>query len=77
MGCVFKNPPDISAGALIERAGLKGLRVGGAKVSELHANFIINDQNASAADIRTLIERIKDAVYKKYGVMLEEEIRYI
>ena len=77
MGCVFKNPPDISAGALIEQVGLKGFRVGGAKVSELHANFIINDQHATAADIRTLIELIKNAVYKAYGMMLEEEIRYI
>lgn len=77
MGCVFKNPPDISAGALIERAGLKGLRVGGAKVSELHANFIINDQNATSADIRSLIELIKDAVCKDCGIILEEEIRYI
>ena len=77
MGCVFKNPPDISAGALIEKAGLKGFRVGGAKVSEIHANFIINDQNATAADIRALIGLIKDAVYKTYGIMLEEEIRFI
>ena len=77
MGCVFKNPQDVSAGALIEQAGLKGVRVGGAKVSELHANFILNDQNASSADICTLIQEIKNAVYSKFGVALEEEIRYI
>ncbi len=77
MGCVFKNPQDISAGVLIERAGLKGLRIGGAKVSEQHANFIINDQNATSADIRALIERIKQTVYKRYGIMLEEEIKYL
>ena len=77
MGCVFKNPSNISAGALIENVGLKGMRVGGAKVSEIHANFIINDQNATAEDIRALIQKIKDAVFTKYGVMLEEEIRYL
>lgn len=77
MGCVFKNPQGRFAGALIEGAGLKGERVGGAKVSETHANFIINDKNATANDICTLIQKIKDAVYKKYGVALEEEIRYI
>ena len=77
MGCVFKNLQGVSAGALIEQAGLKGVRVGGAKVSELHANFILNDQNASSADICTLIQEIKNAVYSKFGVVLEEEIRYI
>ena len=77
MGCVFKNPPTISAGALIEKAGLKGVRVGGAKVSEIHANFIINDKNATAEDISTLIDKIKQAVFTQYGVMLEEEIRYL
>lgn len=77
MGCVFKNPQGGSAGALIEGAGLKGARVGGAKVSELHANFIINDKNATAKDICLLIQKIKAAVYTKYGVILEEEIRYI
>ena len=77
MGCVFKNPSTAPAGVLIERAGLKGLRVGGAKVSEIHANFIINDQNATAEDIRTLIQWIKRTVHERYGIMLEEEIRYI
>ena len=77
MGCVFKNPDGRSAGALIEGAGLKGLRVGGAKVSEIHANFIINDQNATSKDICTLITLIKNAVQAQYGVVLEEEIRYL
>ena len=77
MGCVFKNPQAVSAGALIEGADLKGMRIGGAKVSEEHANFIINDQMATAEDVRTLIQKIKDVVYEKYGVELEEEIRYI
>ena len=77
MGCVFKNPQGVFAGALIEGAGFKGVRVGGAKVSELHANFIINDKDATSEEIRVLIQKIKTAVYEKYGVRLEEEIRYI
>lgn len=77
MGCVFKNPQGFSAGELIDKAGLKGLRVGGAKVSELHANFIINDGNATAREIRALIELVKNAVFACYGVILEEEIQYI
>lgn len=77
MGCVFKNPQGVFAGALIEGAGLKGARVGGAKVSELHANFIINDKDATSEEIRVLIQKIKTAVYEKYGVTLQEEIRYI
>ena len=77
MGCVFKNPKGFSAGALIERTGLKGLRIGGAKVSEEHANFIINDKNATAREITSLITMIKNAVYAQYGILLEEEIRYL
>lgn len=77
MGCVFKNPEGGFAGDLIERSGLKGLRVGGAVVSEQHANFIINDRNATAGDIKTLISLIKNAVKTQYGVMLKEEIRYL
>ncbi|MBE7084814.1 MAG: UDP-N-acetylmuramate dehydrogenase [Clostridiales bacterium] len=77
MGCVFKNPTLQSAGSLIDGAGLKGLRVGGAKVSETHANFILNDNGATSQDIRTLIETIKRAVFAKYKIRLEEEIRYL
>ena len=77
MGCVFKNPQGYTAGKLIETAGLKGLRVGGAKVSELHANFILNDRGATAKDIRTLIAYIKDEVWRRHAVRLEEEIRYL
>ncbi len=76
-GCIFKNPNGVSAGEMIERAGLKGLRIGGAKVSELHANFIVNDGNATAKEVKTLIELIKNAVYAYCGTQLEEEIRYI
>ena len=77
MGCVFKNPDGYVAGRLIEGAGLKGLRIGGAKISNLHGNFIINDGKATASDVRTLIEIIKKAVFAQYKIRLEEEIRYI
>lgn len=77
MGCVFKNPSGVFAGELIERSGLKGIRIGNAKVSEIHANFIINEGNATAEDIRSLIILIKNAVFAQYGVKLEEEIRYL
>lgn len=77
MGCVFKNPKAISAGRLIEGAGLKGLKIGGAYVSSEHANFVINGGGATAADIRALIETMKNAVQAQYGVRLEEEIRYL
>ena len=77
MGCVFKNPTGYSAGALIENAGLKGLRIGGAVISCEHANFIINDKNATASDVCALIQTIKNAVFAQYKIRLEEEIRYI
>lgn len=83
-GCIFMNPDpardrvpaDIppSAGALVDRAGLKGATVGGAQVSTSHANFIINTGNATAGDIATLIERCKTAVKDRFGVTLREEI---
>ncbi len=76
MGCVFKNPEGYAAGELIERSGLKGLRVGGAKVSKEHANFIINE-GGTARDIKTLIKLVKNAVLAQYGVALQEEIRYL
>ncbi len=77
LGCIFKNPKGEIAGRLIENSGLKGLRIGGAVVSLEHANFIINDQSATAQDIRTLIQIIKSAVYAQYKITLEEEIRYL
>lgn len=76
MGCTFVNPEGISAGALIEACGLKGLRVGKAFVSERHANFIINEGRC-AAEVSELIGRIKQAVYEEKGVLLREEIRRI
>ena len=77
MGCVFKNPEGVSAGALIESVGMKGAREGGAFVSDKHANFIINGGKASAKDVRALIERVRRAVFAKTGVALTEEIVYI
>ncbi len=77
MGCVFKNPEGTFAGELVEKSGLKGLKIGGARVSPKHANFIINEGGATAKDIRALIALIKNAVFAQYGVRLEEEIRYL
>jgi len=76
-GSVFKNPMDESAGKLIESAGLKGLTVGGAQVSEKHANFIVNKGNARAADVLKLMELIKEKVLDRHQVRLEPEIKII
>ena len=86
-GCIFQNPdpardavPDgipPSAGALVDRAGLKGSRLGAAKVSDTHGNFIVNEGGATAAEIRELIERCKRAVRDRFGVALREEIVYL
>lgn len=75
-GSVFKNG-ELPAGQYIERAGLKGLRQGGARISEKHANFIINDGSASSRDIYTLIRTAKAEVKSKFGVKLDEEVIYI
>jgi len=86
-GCVFQNPlpgRDVvpegipwSAGALVDRAGLKGAVTGGAQVSTIHANFIVADGTAKAADIRALIERARQTVHDRFGVTLREEIVYL
>lgn len=76
-GSVFRNPPEDHAARLIEASGLKGRRVGGARVSEKHANFIINDGKASAADIEALIDLIAATVEREHGVRLEKEVRII
>jgi UDP-N-acetylmuramate dehydrogenase len=85
-GCVFQNPqpgrdvvPDgipWSAGALVDRAGLKGTSIGGARVSPAHGNFIVNEGGATAAEIRQLIRRCQTAVRERFGVELREEIVY-
>ena len=73
-GCIFKNPRGMSAGALIEKAGLKGKRIGGAYVSEKHANFILADKGTTAFDVLKLIDMIRDAVARDFNVNLEKEI---
>jgi len=86
-GCIFQNPQpgrDVvpegvpwSAGALVDRAGMKAVSIGGARVSPTHGNFIVNDGSATAIEIRQLIERCKQAVRDRFGVELREEIVYI
>lgn len=77
-GCFFKNPPEgPGAGALIDQAGLKGVGVGGASVSTMHANFLVNRCRASASDMLKLAETVQDRVFQRFGVMLEREVRVI
>ncbi|MGI6491523.1 MAG: UDP-N-acetylmuramate dehydrogenase [Peptococcaceae bacterium] len=76
-GSVFKNPPGDSAGRLIEAAGLKSLRIGDAQVSDKHANFIVNLGAATSADVLSLIEKIKETVYNRFGVELLLEVQVV
>jgi UDP-N-acetylmuramate dehydrogenase len=76
-GSVFRNPPGNSAGRLIDEAGLKGLRVGGASVSEKHANFFQAEPGATAADVRGLVEDVRRKVEKATGVVLQPELRFV
>lgn len=76
-GSVFKNPGDRSVGALIDSCGLKGLRVGGAAVSERHANFVVNTGGATAADVVTIMGRIHDEVAGRYGIDLVPEVKLL
>jgi len=76
-GSIFKNPRGFFAGELIEKCGLKGKRVGGAKISEKHANFIVNFGGATSKDVKKLINLVKKSVKKKFKVVLEEEIQYL
>ncbi len=76
-GSVFTNPPGDHAARLIETAGLKGMRLGGARVSEVHANFIVNDGTASAADIEQLIRHVQQSVEQRHGVKLQTEVRIV
>ena len=76
-GSVFRNPPGDFAARLIESCGLKGKRVGGAQVSEKHANFIVNLGDATAADIERLIETVQETVTRETGVRLEREVRIV
>jgi UDP-N-acetylmuramate dehydrogenase len=76
-GSVFRNPRNGFAGELIESCGLKGARIGGAVVSEKHANFIVNDGNATAADIEALIEHVRERVLETTGIELQSEVRIV
>ncbi|MGI9200045.1 MAG: UDP-N-acetylmuramate dehydrogenase [Woeseiaceae bacterium] len=76
-GSVFRNPPGDHAARLIEAAGLKGYRIGGAEVSTKHANFIINSDNATATDVEELIEHVRHTVIEKHGVELVHEVRIV
>lgn len=76
-GCVFKNPPEGQAGRLIDEAGLKGARVGGAVVSDEHANFILNDRAATSDDVEELIELVRAKVLERTGFELELEIQIV
>ena len=73
-GCIFRNPDEISAGLLIEQAGLKGSREGGAIISKKHANFILNQGDATADEIISLIQRVRDRVRESNGLVLEPEV---
>jgi len=75
-GCVFKNPPGGQAGRIIDELGLKGTRRGGAVISERHANFIVNDGEARAADVLELVDLVRDRVAREAGVELELEVKF-
>lgn len=77
IGCVFRNPEKYSAGALIEQAGLKGKRIGGAEVSLMHGNFIVNRDNATAQDVLELAKLVQSQVKAHHGIDLELEMRHI
>ncbi len=76
-GSVFKNPPGASAGQLIESVGLKGRSCGGARISDVHANFIVNTGDATARDVLELMELAKTKVHEKYGIELQPEVRFL
>ena len=76
-GSVFRNPPNDHAARLIEAAGLKGFKIGGAEVSEKHANFIINRDAATATDIEELIDHIRHSVIETHGIELKHEVRIV
>jgi UDP-N-acetylmuramate dehydrogenase len=73
-GCIFKNPPGLSTGKLIDELGMKGMHAGGAVISERHANFIVNRDGATAADIFRLMEIVRERIHRAHGIELEEEV---
>jgi UDP-N-acetylmuramate dehydrogenase len=76
-GSIFRNPLPNYAGKLIEEAGLKGYRIGGAEISEMHGNFIVNAGNATADDVLALIQYVKDTIYSRYQIKMETEVEII
>jgi len=76
-GCIFKNPEQCPAGKLVDELGLKGARVGGAKVSEIHGNFIVNDGGATAADVLAVIDQVKQTALAQRGITLETEVQIV
>ncbi|MGM0919813.1 MAG: UDP-N-acetylmuramate dehydrogenase [Bacillota bacterium] len=76
-GSVFRNPLPHYAGQLIQESGLKGYQIGGAKISELHGNFIVNTGNATAKDVLDLIDFVKKTIYEKHGVRMETEVEIV
>ena len=76
-GSVFRNPKGDHAARLIEQAGLKGTQIGGARVSDMHANFIINTGDATAADVETLIETVRERIAQQFGIELVHEVRIV
>ena len=76
-GSIFRNPLPNYAGKLIEEAGLKGFHIGGAKISEMHGNFIVNAGNATAKDVLELIQYVKDTIENLYQIKMETEVEII
>jgi UDP-N-acetylenolpyruvoylglucosamine reductase len=76
-GCIFKNPEQCPAGKLVDELGLKGARIGGAKVSEVHGNFIVNDGGATASDILAMIDKVKEVALRERGIKLETEVQIV
>lgn len=76
-GCIFKNPTECPAGKLVDELGLKNAHIGGARVSEVHGNFIVNDGGASASDVLALIDKIKETAFKERGIRLDTEVQIV
>jgi len=76
-GCFFKNPEQCPAGKLVDELGLKGTRIGGAMVSEVHGNFLVNAGGATAADMLALIAKVKEAALRDRGINLETEVQIV
>ncbi len=77
LGCIFTNPENVSAGELIDKANLKGFSIGGAKISEKHANFIVNTGNATSEDVINLIKHVQAEVKKQFNINLTTEIKIL